>query len=226
MPTLFQSPSTTQPSSPQTPPPSVPQSSPPAKNPKLALHLGHDRMGLFTSYAENPSGLTFETQQEAEKVVIFMRQHFVVNIPWVFATLLLLIAPLTIIPFFFMLVPLPIVLPASYKLVGLLFWYVGTMGYALLNFIHWYYNIYIVTTERVIDIDFIQLLYKKFSEARLDKIEDVTFTSSGFFAAVFNFGDVAIQTAGEAREFMFESIPKPSTVVRTIGALIDKELKI
>ena len=95
-----------------------------------------------------------------------------------------------------------------------------------MNFLHWYYNIYIVTTQRVIDIDFIQLLYKKFSEARLDRIEDVTFTSSGFFAAVFNFGDVTIQTAGETREFAFDSIPKPSSVVRTIEALIDKEMPI
>lgn len=180
-------------------------------------------MNLFTAYAENPAGVTFETQQEQEQVVIFMRQHFIVNVPWIFATLLLFIAPFTIVPFFFLLVPLPFTLPMSYKIIGMLFWFLGTFGYALLNFLHWYYNIYIVTTERIIDIDFIQLMYKKFSEAKLDRIEDVTYTSSGFAAAVFNYGDVMIQTAGEAREFLFESIPKPASVVRTIEALIDKE---
>jgi hypothetical protein len=224
MPTLFQNPSSKPSSQPAQPVPGhVSQSSAFSKVP---LNLGHDHMGLFTSYAENPTGLRFETQQETEQVVIFMRQHFAVNIPWILATALLLVAPFTIVPFFFMIIPIPIVLSVSYKIIGLLFWFVGTMGYGLLNFLHWYYNIYIVTTERVIDIDFIQLLYKKFSEARLDRIEDVTFTSSGFFAAIFNYGDVTIQTAAEAREFSFDSIPKPASVVRVIGALIDKERPI
>lgn len=220
MPTLFQQ------SQPMTDPIVSPPVSSPPTPPKFVekLPTGHDAMHLFTAYAENPTGMTFETQQVDEKVIIFMRKHFVVNVPWILATILLFVAPFTVIPFFFMLVPSPVMLPASYKLIGFLFWYLATFGYALLNFIHWYYNIYIVTTERIVDIDFIQLLYKKFSEARLDKIEDVTYTSTGFVATVFNFGDVTIQTAGEAREFDFESIPKPASVVRTIEALIDTQI--
>ena len=223
MPTLFQHSNLNMTPEPISSPPQISPSSVPHGQQKPIPVLGHDPVHLFTAYAENPTGVTFETQLETEVVILFMRKHFVVNVPWIFATILLLVAPLTIIPFFFMLVPPPIVLPASYKLIGLLLWYIATFGYALLNFLHWYYNIYIVTTERVIEIDFIQLLYKKFSEAKLDRIEDVTYVSTGFFAAVFNFGDVSIQTAGEAREFDFESIPKPATVVRTIESLIDQE---
>lgn len=220
MPTLFEQSKTPMP--PITPDPDsiVPPESIPAlpSNPPK-----HDPMHLFTAYAERPNGVKFETQQDDEDVVIFMRQHFALNIPWIFATILLALAPFTIIPFFFSIVQFPIPIPARYGMIGFLFWYLATFGYALLNFIRWYYNIYIVTTERVIDIDFIQLLYKKFSEARLDKIEDVTYSTSGFFAAVFNFGDVTIQTAGEAREFDFENIPKPAEVVKIIEKMIDKQ---
>lgn len=180
----------------------------------------HDRMSLFTQYARNPVGVRFETQVEEEEVVLFMRQHFILNVPWIAATILLLLAPFGIIPLLLTLVPIFPSLPSQYTFVSLSFWYVAVFGYALVNFIRWYYNIYIVTTQRVVDIDFIQLLHKKFSEARLDKIEDLSYTASGFTATLFNFGDIHIQTAGENPNFAFESIPRPADVVQTIGTLI------
>jgi hypothetical protein len=181
----------------------------------------HDSVSLFTSYAEKPQGVLFETQQEEEQILLFLRQHFIVNVPWILATLLLLVAPFTILPFFFTLVPLPFVVPAKLILVAIIWWYLATFGYALANFLHWYYNIYIVTTERVIDIDFIQLLYKKFSEARIDRIEDVTYMSSGFFSTIFNYGFVKIQTAGEIPEIQFEMVPKPADIVRVLEGLLE-----
>lgn len=207
MPTVFE----TQPQQQPTPSSGVDES---------ILPKHRDRMSLFTSYAERPYGLHFETQHEGEDVVVFMRQHFSVNLPWIGVTLLLLIAPFALLPFLFSAFDILPPIPPQYYLVGMIFWYIATFGYALLNFIHWYYNIYIVTTERVIDIDFIQLLYKKFSETRLENIEDVTYTSGGFLAAVFNYGNVIIQTAGEVPNFEFELIPKPAEVVQTIGKLV------
>ncbi len=183
----------------------------------------HDRMTLFTAFAENPEGVRFETQADEEKVVIFMREHFSFNIPWILALALLLAAPFGVIPFILaFLVPYIPPIPPQYYLVGVLFWYLASFGYGLLNFIRWYYNIYIVTTERVIDIDFVQLLYKKLSEARLTKIEDVTYTSSGFLATFFNYGNVTIQTAGETEQFEFTAIPNPAEVVKVLGSLIKK----
>lgn len=182
----------------------------------------HDTMTLFTAFAENPQGVRFETQHQEEEVVVFLRQHFVVNLPWILATMLLVVAPFGIVPFILMYVPLPFAIPAQYSLVALLFWYLATTGYALANFIRWYYNIYIVTTERIIDIDFIQLLYKKFSEARLENIEDITYTSPGFFATVFHYGNVYIQTAAETKQFEFLSVPNPANVTQTISSMIKK----
>lgn len=185
--------------------------------------LREDRMTLFTCFAERPKGLRFETQHEEEKVVLFMRQHFIVNVPWIAATCLLLIAPFTILPFFFSLVPFPIDLPPAYGTIGLGFWYLATFGYVLSNFMRWYYNMYIVTTMRVIDIDFIQLMYKKFSETNLNRIEDTNYAMAGFWATFFNFGHVYIQTASEVNQFEFTSIPKPAQAVKVISELVKKE---
>lgn len=184
----------------------------------------HDRLTMFTSYAINPLGVRFETQQADEQVVIFMRQHFVVNVPWILATLLLLVTPIFILPLFIQYVLVGITVPDRYVFVGTVFWYLATFGYALANFVRWYYNLYIVTTERVVDIDFVNLLYKKFSETRLTNIEDVTYTAGGIMATFFNYGNVYIQTAGETPNFEFTAIPRPATVVQAIGALL-KQLK-
>jgi hypothetical protein len=106
--------------------------------------------------------------------------------------------------------------------VGFVFWYVMTFGLLLTRFLRWFFNIYIVTNERLVDIDFVNLLYKEFSEARLEKIQDISFNSRGILAALFNFGTVHVQTAGELPNFSFESVPNPEDIVRTIADLAQK----
>jgi uncharacterized membrane protein YdbT with pleckstrin-like domain len=103
-----------------------------------------------------------------------------------------------------------------------MFWYLATFGFALASFIGWFFNIYIVTNERIVDIDFLYLLYKKFAEAELAKIQDIHYTSGGIFATIFNYGNVVVETAGEAPNIEFEAIPFPEKVVETIRELTEK----
>lgn len=180
-------------------------------------------MNPLTAFAVNPTRLRFETQEETEKVILFLRQHFIVNVPWILITVLLVIAPTVIFPILFRALSLNMTFPASYYVVGTLFWYLATFGFALASFIGWFFNIYIVTKERIVDIDFFYLLYKKFAEAELTKIQDINFTSGGVLAAMFNFGNVAVETAGEAPNINFELIPFPEKVVETIRGLTEKK---
>lgn len=180
-------------------------------------------MGPLTSFAVNPQGLRFETQEEAEVVILFLRQHIIVNVPWVIITILLLIAPTVIFPRLFSVLSLSLSLPPNYFLIGTLFWYLATLGFALASFIGWFFNIYIVTNERIVDIDFYYLLYKKFGEAELPRIQDINYTSGGILATIFNYGNVTIETAGEAPNLVFESIPFPEKVVETIRSLTEVE---
>ncbi len=190
--------------------------------PKQAAPAHYSHMGPLTAFAVNPRGVRFETQEEEEVVIIFLRQHIIVNIFWVILAIIMVFAPTVVLPFLFRFLQLPIVLPSGYIVIGTLFWYVMTFGFILGNFLRWYFNIYIVTNQRVVDIDFLHLLYKEFSEARLNKIQDITYKSGGFFAAFFNFGDVQIQTAGELPNFEFVAVPHPERVVQTIGELAER----
>jgi uncharacterized membrane protein YdbT with pleckstrin-like domain len=180
-------------------------------------------MGPLTAFAVNPMGLRFETQEEEEKVILFLRQHIIVNVPWILITILLIIAPTVIFPKLFDVLRLNLTLPSGYYFIGTIFWYLATFGFALASFIGWFFNIYIVTNERIVDIDFYYLLYKKFSEAELTKIQDISFTSGGILAAIFNFGNVTIETAGEMPNIQFEAIPFPEKAVETIRSLTEVE---
>jgi len=181
----------------------------------------HTPMTPLTSFAVHPDSVRFETQEEQETVILFLRQHFIVNVPWILIAFIIAIAPTVIFPLVTHILPISLSIPIGYIIIGTALWYLATLGFVLAKFLGWFFNIYIVTNERVIDIDFFYLLYKKFSEAELNKIQDISFTSGGIFAAIFNYGNVKIETAGEAPNLEFEMIPFPERVVETIRSLTE-----
>lgn len=181
-------------------------------------------MTPLTSFAVSPEGVRFETQEDEEEVVLFLRQHLVVLLGPFLLVVFLALAPVTFFPLLSRFLVLPITIPLNYIIVGTAFWYVVTFGFALMSFLRWFFNIYIVTNKRIVDIDFIHLLYKEFSEARLDKIQDITYKSSGIFSVFFDFGDAYVQTAGgDMPNIEFLSVPQPTKVVKTISELLEKQ---
>lgn len=192
-----------------------------SKKPVQTEQTSHTKpMGPLTCFAVNPAGVRFETQLEEENVILFLRQHLVVLVPPLLIGILLLIAPTVLFPFLLRFSPLPFALPVGYLIIGTLFWYLSAAGFLLASFLKWYFNIYIVTNERVVDIDFVHLLYKEFSETNLGSIQDISYRSGGLSEAFFNYGDVFIQTAGERPNFEFTAVPNPNRVVETISQLM------
>lgn len=176
-------------------------------------------MGPLTAYAVSPTGVRFETQEAEEEVILFLRQHLIVNIPWIIVFIVFLIAPSVLFPLIVKSLPVP--LPFPYVLVGTLSWYLVTIGFALVSFLHWFFNIYIVTNERVIDVDFQYLLFKRFSQAELERIQDISYTMGGIFATIFHYGNVYIQTAGEMPNLEFLAVPRPDKVVEKVRSLME-----
>lgn len=178
-------------------------------------------MGLLTCFAVNPTGVRFETQEDGELIVLFLRQHIIVNLPWVVSAILLALIPPIFVPLLISATGITLTIPFSYMLVGTLFWYLALFGFVLAKFLGWFFNIYIVTNERVIDIDFFYLLYKKFSQAELNKIQDISYSSGGIIATMFNYGNVIVETAGESPNLEFDRVPYPDKVVETIRNLAE-----
>lgn len=196
----------------------------PPKKERLSITQMRDLIGqkgrdaLLTSFSTFPAKVCFETQEDEEAVILFLRQHPIVNVPWVILSLFLLTLPSVFIFF-----PPYANLPGNYQFVITLGWYLFVFGYALSKFMSWFFNIYIVTDERVVDVDFENILFRKISVAKIDEIQDVNITSSGAIETFVGYGDVFIQTAAEVSEFDFLAIPKPDQVGKILNQLIDQE---
>lgn len=183
---------------------------------KLIPKMGSDN--LFTSFASFPNKVCFETQDDEEAIVLFLRQHPIVNLKWIVIAILMLTLPSVFIFF-----PPYATLPANFQFVVTLGWYMFVFGYSLAKFMGWFFNIYILTDERVVDVDFQNIFFRKISTAKIDEIQDVNIQSSGSFETFFGYGSVFIQTAAEVSQFEFLSVPNPDRVGKIINQMIDLE---
>ena len=187
----------------------------------LEKHEEGGRYSPLSAYCFNPKSVHFETQEEAERVVLLLRRHPITNVGWILITILMLFAPAVLSSF-----PILDFLPGNYRLVSVLGWYLITTAYVLENFLTWFFNVNIVTDERIIDIDFYNLIYKEVSDANIDKIQDVTYKMGGVVRTIFNYGDVIIQTASELPNFDFLAVPKPDRVAKILQDLrIEEEVE-
>lgn len=170
------------------------------------------------SFVPKPTRIFFASQHFEEKVLLLLRRHPVTQLGWIATAFLLLL-----VPFLFSAIGLLTFLPANYQFAGMVGWYLLVIGFSLESFLSWFYNVYIITDERVIDVDFYNLLYKNISSAKIDNIEDITTEAGGVLASVFNFGTVKIQTAGSVTEFEFEDVPQPAKVTAFLNELLLEE---
>ena len=104
-------------------------------------------------------------------------------------------------------------------------WYTLTLGFALETFLVWFFSVFIITDERIIDVDFLSLLFKDISSAKIDAIQDISSKTGGALATVVDYGTVYIQTAGESTEIQFENVPQPAKVAAVLNELLLEEEK-
>lgn len=158
----------------------------------------------------------FPTQKENEQVFLLLRRHwFTYLIFWFLAIISTL--PLIIFIFWWMLNPESIDSEWSALLVILISSYIlGLFAVLLYGFIDYYLDIYIVTDRRIVDIKQNGFFKREISELHLHQVQDVNAKVNGLFPTLFHYGEVFIQTAGEAENFIFHSIPHPYSISKTI----------
>ncbi|MEK9178267.1 MAG: hypothetical protein AAB801_00635 [Patescibacteria group bacterium] len=181
------------------------------------------KVHLLTAYCENPKGLIFTNLDDGEKILLFLRRHLITNFPWIIKAALASLVPLLFLIFlsFF-----GVILPDNYTFILILFYYLALLGYIFVQFISWFFNITLVTNQRVVDIDFSQLVFESVAATKHPQIEDVSYHQVGVLASVFDYGDVTVQTAGAASSFLFAQVPHPEKAVHLINNLIAKESNV
>lgn len=198
------------------------------KNSKESIIKDKDQegshMNIFSSFCKDPKGISFQTQKHDEAIILFLRAHFITNLYWIIISLVLIAIPAIIgilssifgVRFF----SSPLV--NHFTAIYVVFYYLIVFSYIFISFLHWFYNVFIVTTERVVDIDYSDIVIHNIAVTKLTHVQDVNYTQSGFIPTLFNYGNLFVQTAGTEINFEAPNVPKPREATHIIGDLIGK----
>ncbi|MSR87605.1 MAG: PH domain-containing protein [Candidatus Zambryskibacteria bacterium] len=175
---------------------------------------------LFSIFTK--SALSFQEQEEGERVILVLRQHyFVIVLPLTLFAIVALFP--TIIWFVFHNTP-------QYTPLEEVFWFVSSVWYLLLWLIAFYHltmytlNIVIITNHRIIEFEQLKLFNRKVAELHVHKVQDVSTHTHGLIETILSYGDIVVQTAASKREFIFKRIPNPEDVKDTIMQLVNSKI--
>lgn len=163
---------------------------------------------------------------ELEKPVIFMRKHLILLMGqlciFVLLSLFPLFADLILHDSVQIWLQGPVLGPTIILFVGLFEILVLLLLYSA--FMDWYLDIWIVTDERIVDVNQFGVFGREIAELQLSKVQDVSSDQRGVFATMFNYGNIRVQSAGEKVSFEFSGIPHSNEVTRHILELAQEDM--
>lgn len=128
---------------------------------------------------------SFPGQHKDEDVLMVFRQHPLVMRKELILGLLAFLA--AVLP--------PLFWPlGTWVWKPLLFTTIVVFAWWFYRWIGWYYSVYIVSTERIVEVKQHGFFNRKVTEFGLDKVQNINYHIKGFQAVIFKFGDITIQT--------------------------------
>jgi membrane protein YdbS with pleckstrin-like domain len=164
-------------------------------------------------------------QRPDEHVILFLRRQWFALLTIATAVILLNGVPI-LLGWFYLdqtqtLFSRPIIGPALAIVASMYF--LSIWLFAFLEVTDYYLDTWIVTNERIINIEQEGLFNRTASELDLAAVQDVTAEIRGFLQTVFTYGNVFVQTAGERERFHFKNIDNPEQVKEKINALVEED---
>lgn len=168
--------------------------------------------------------IKFPGQRENEKIILFLRRHWFIFLMRILLILISIIALVAV--YIFVSTINSNFRESAYH--GLLLFGESLATLFIWNFffilwLDYYLDAWIVTNERIINIEQRGFFTRKISELKLTKIQDVTSEIIGVIPTLLNYGNIYVQTAGETERFTFYQIPNPTYVKNVIVELQEKE---
>lgn len=82
-------------------------------------------------------------------------------------------------------------------------------------------SVFVITNQRVINVRQVGFWKRKITETEIEKIQDVSSETSGFFRTMFKFGDLVIRTAGvsQGSEIVVKNVANPYQVQQKIAGI-------
>lgn len=156
----------------------------------------------------------FFTLGENEEKIKVLHKHPITLVKVILDIFLWVIIPLAIIAAFFHFGTWIIALFCVYLVVG--------VTYGVMEWLNWYNDVYVLTNERIIDVEQKSIFHKTVSEAGWDKVQDITFEIKGIFPTVFEYGNVIVRTASTGDNIILGAVSRPQMVQQEL-LRIEKE---
>lgn len=166
-------------------------------------------------------------QRPNEHVILFLRRHWFALLAIASAFFLLIGIPLIIEWFFWETITYWI----THPIIGPIFvitnslYFLSIWLFAFLEFTDYYLDTWIITNERIINIEQQGLFNRTASELDLTSVQDTTAEIRGILQTIFTYGQVYVQTAGERGRFHFKNIDNPEHVKELITRLVEEDKK-
>ena len=151
-----------------------------------------------------------QTLKKDEELVEILHRHWPSFAKPGLISLVLIIVPLLFIKF---------IIASSAATIVLLVYLAGVLAYLGYRWVTWYFDVFIITDQRIIDIEQKGVFHRTVSEASLGRVQDVTYTVQGFLATLMNFGSVQVRTASDG-ELKLTDIKDPEEVQEMIIELL------
>ncbi len=152
--------------------------------------------------------ITFRGKRPDERVFLVAKQHMwlLIGIPicW-----LIVIAVLVVVYKFF-----GASMISSISLVSCLI--LGGL-YTIYQMFLWNNGIYIITSQRVIKIDQLNLFSRQISETEIDRIQEISTEISGPIHTMLNFGTIHIKTASNTSRMDLDDVADPYDIQQRIA---------
>lgn len=102
-------------------------------------------------------------------------------------------------------------------------YYLAVTTFFFQEFIDYYLDVWIVTNERVINIEQLGLFNRVASEMHIALVQDITTEIQGPLRTFLNFGDVHVQSAGQIKRFHFKAVHRPEQIRAVILRLAEED---
>jgi hypothetical protein len=159
----------------------------------------------------------FPGQHEGEEIVIFTRRHWIQLVVAIFSVVALVAAYFAALIIIFAISDLQLrgtgglVISTLTAIVLLMAWL-----FLYIKFIDYYLDVWILTSERIVQIKQRSLFNRQITELDLSAVQDVQSKVKGVVSTFLGYGTIFVQTAGTTELFEFKYIPHPLNVEKKI----------
>lgn len=166
----------------------------------------------------------FPSQRPNEKLILLVRRHWTRIVYYITKLVGGAIIPIILFIFFFYAIDFEITSDLSSMIMtfAISVYYLFIFLFFLHDFIDYQLDVWVVTDQRIINIEQEGLFNRVVSSQSIERVQDVTSEVKGKVATFLDYGNVYIQTAGEEQRFVFEEVPNPAKIMKIIQDVHDR----